>query len=55
MGHITMGIAEGEGTYNLKVQKKCDGSDCKWHSKGRNDVQPEDTEEVRWVRSQMAQ
>jgi len=34
--------------YLLNMQNRYDGSDCKWHRKGRNDVQPEGAERVRW-------
>ena len=54
MGQIENGIAKEEGMYSLKRQSKYDGSDRERHGKGRRDVQPEDTEQVRWVRSRLA-
>jgi len=53
MGQIANGVAKGERTYILKMQSGYDGSDRKWHGKGRKDVQPEDAERVQWVRSRM--
>ena len=36
------------------MQSSYDGSDREWYSKGIKDVQPEDAEQVRWVRLRMA-
>jgi len=54
MGQIVNGVTKGERTYKLKMHSGYDGSDCEWRGKGRKDVQPEDAERVRWVRSRMA-
>ena len=54
MGQIANGMAKGEMTYRLKVQSGYDGSDCKWHGKGRKGILAEDAEWVKWVRSGMA-
>ena len=54
VGQIANGMAKGEREYFLKVQNKYNGSDREWRGKGRKNVQPEDTEQVQWVRPQMA-
>jgi len=46
MHQIANGTAKGERTYSLNVQSRYDGSDSEWHSNGRNNVQPEDVEQV---------
>ena len=51
MGQIVNSMAKRQRTYILKIQCQYNGSDHEWHSKEIKDVQPEDTEQVRWVRS----
>ena len=54
MGQIANGMARGLRTYGLEMQSRYDGSNRKWHGKGMKNIQPGNSEQVRWARWRMA-